>query len=110
MTIRIKQAALPRTTRRRPTQAAPSIAPRAAALSTVVPQLVPLLDLLADLIARELLVERSGADGGLDRKVSETPVMVMAKGDSTVIEKHGKLRSVSQFPSKIPSRVPPKSH
>jgi hypothetical protein len=106
MTVRIKQSPHPPTLCRQSTTSA-NATPHAA---TIVPQLVPLLDLLADLIARELLRERSGADIGLEHKVSETHVMDMAKGASTVVEKHGKLRSVSQFPSKVPPRVPPKSH
>lgn len=110
MAIRIKQAALPCTLRRkRSTQAAPTVAPDAATRSAIAPPLVPLLDLLADLIARDLVRERSG-DEGLEREVSEAHTVIAAQDDSTVVGEYGKGCSVSHFPSKIPSRVPPKSH
>ena len=113
MTIRIKQAALPRTLRRkRSTQAAPTVAPHAATRSTIAPPLVPLLDLLADLIARDLMRESNGADGGLVgvREVSAAHTVIAAQDDSSVVGEYGKRCSVSHFPRKVPSRVPPKSH
>lgn len=111
MTTRIKTFSLPhRPRRRRSTQSAPKAAPHSATSSTIVPQLVPLLDLLADLIANDLVRERNGADGGLGREVSEAHAVTATHDDSTVVQKHGKRRSVSQFPSKVPPRVPPKSH
>lgn len=110
MNIRIKQAARSRTPgRKRSTQSAPNATSHAATPSTVAPQLVPLLDLLADLIARDLVRERSG-DEGLEREISEAHALTATQGDSTMVEKSGKCRSLSQVPSKLPSKVPPKSH
>lgn len=110
MPTRIKQSVLPHTQRRRATLSAPNAVPHAGTPSTIVPQLVPLLDLIADLIVREIWKQRSGANTCLEREVSEAHAVAAAQGASTVVEKHEKLRSVSQFPSKVPLRVPPKSH
>lgn len=109
MNIRIKKSTLPRTPQcKRSTQSAPNATPHTVTPSTVAPQLVPLLDLLADLIAKDLVRARSG-DEGLEREVS-APAVTATQGDSTVVGKYGKRRSVSHFPSKVPPRVPPKSH
>ena len=111
MTIPIKKFSLPRTSRRRrSTKSAPNAATHPATPSTAVPQLVPLLDLVADLIARELWKQRNGSNACLEQEVSETHVVAEAQGSPTVVEKYGKRRSVSQFPIKVLSRVPPKSH
>lgn len=109
MTIRIKQSPHPPTLCRQSTPSA-NATPHAVTPSTVVPQLVPLLGLLADLIAQDLLRERKGSEADLERKVSDTNTIAAAQGDSAVVEKHGKRRSLSQFPSKFPSKVPSKSH
>jgi hypothetical protein len=91
-------------------RSSPGASRHAVTPSTVVPQLVPLLDLLADLLAKDLLRERSKSDADLERQVSDTNAIAAAQGNSAVVEKHGKRRSLSQFPSKFPSKVLSKSH